>query len=66
MMTTWAFSSVASKAAATAIALTIVCGGIAFADVTGPTDPTPPPPTTTTITPTPPPAVSPDGHPWID
>jgi hypothetical protein len=59
------FSSVAGKAAAAAIALTIACGGLAFADVTGPSDPTTPP-DTSTVTPTPPPPVSPDGHPWID
>jgi hypothetical protein len=65
-MTKSAFTSIAGKAAATAVALTIACCGLAFADVTSPTDPTTPPPTTTTVPTTPPPPVSPDGHPWID
>lgn len=58
------FGSVLGKAAAAAVALSIVCGGLAFADDTTPTDPTAPP--TTTVTPTPPPPATPDGHPWID
>ena len=65
-MTKRALNSVAGRAALAAIALTIACGSLAFADVTDPTDPTTPPPATTTVTPTPPPPVTPDGHPWID
>lgn len=57
--------SVTAKAVAAAVALTIACGSLAFADVTDPTDPTTPPPATTTTTPPPPPATA-DGHPWID